>query len=134
MTEFNAFGHKNMLGTHLTTLEFTKDIHLTTKGDCIIGVNSNFSLDELKKLKGKVRIVLCVKDDNEKSTDEFTAEINPDFNHETEMVIRTSDFKDRRTFAINATKAARDIKREIIAKMKDADEVMVISIDEVKRK
>ena len=45
---FHAFGHKNLLGTHKNTLEFTKDKNLTLKGDCIVGVNADFDAGELK--------------------------------------------------------------------------------------
>ena len=39
---FLAFGHKNITANHKTTLEFTKENSVTKKGDCIIGVNSDF--------------------------------------------------------------------------------------------
>jgi hypothetical protein len=33
-----AQGHENILATHKTTLEFTKDKRLSKKGDCIVAV------------------------------------------------------------------------------------------------
>ena len=133
--EFKAKGHKNLLGTHATTLEFTKDTELTLKGDCIIGVKSDFSVEELKKLKGKIKITLSTAkvtgNVSEKESDIITAEINPEFNDDKEMVIRTSDFVDKRTFAINATKAAKDINRELLEKLKDPDAVLEVSINEI---
>jgi hypothetical protein len=35
-----ARGHKKIRGTHRTTFEFTKEAHLTERGDCIIGVRA----------------------------------------------------------------------------------------------
>ena len=132
---FKAKGHKNLLGTHATTLEFTKDLELTLKGDCIIGVKSDFSVEELKKLKGKIKITLSAAkitgNVSEKESDIITAEINPYFNDDREMVIRTSDFTDKRTFAVNATKAAKDINRELIEKLKNPDTELHIKIEEI---
>lgn len=139
--EFKARGHENLLGTHRNTLEFTKDTNLTKRGDCIIGVNTDFSLEELKKLHGKIKIILSVYNSvcnirgeliadelTDRLTDEITAEINEEFNDTHELVIRKTDFKDKRTFAINASKAAKDIKRELIKRLKDPQTIINIQI------
>ena len=47
--KFHAYGHPNILGTHKTTLEFTKDEDLTSNGNCIIGVKADFELSRLKE-------------------------------------------------------------------------------------
>ena len=47
---FTCYGHENIKAKHKTTLEFTKDTEMGLKGDCIVGVNADFSLDKLKKL------------------------------------------------------------------------------------
>lgn len=44
-----AFGHRNLRGTHKTTLEITKAVNVTPKGDCIVAVNANKSLCDLDK-------------------------------------------------------------------------------------
>ena len=41
---FTAYGHKNILATHKTTIEFTKDKELSLKGNCIVGVRADFDL------------------------------------------------------------------------------------------
>ena len=56
----------------------------------------------------------------------INAEINKEFNDDKEMVIRKSDFKDKRTFAIRADKAACDIDREIIERLKNPEEEVEI--------
>jgi hypothetical protein len=122
--KFKVFGHRNLLGTHKTTLEFTKDKELSKRGDCVIGVNSDFSdikdILKFKKVKVKVKI-----DD---LSDELTCDINSDFNDKREIVIRKSDFRSERTLGINADKAAIDIDRRIIEKLKDPNKRMDISI------
>ncbi|MCJ7469295.1 DUF371 domain-containing protein, partial [Candidatus Bathyarchaeota archaeon] len=51
-----AYGHENIQATHKTTLEITKDKHLTKNGDCIIAVAANKSLADLSpKFKEKLR-------------------------------------------------------------------------------
>ena len=44
----------------------------------------------------------------------ITAEINPDFNSDKEMVIRKSDFVSARTFAIKADKAAFELGKGLV--------------------
>ena len=47
-----AFGHENLLCTHNTTIELTKDNHLTKKGDCILGIRASKACTDLnEKLK-----------------------------------------------------------------------------------
>ncbi|MBW3000125.1 DUF371 domain-containing protein [Candidatus Woesearchaeota archaeon] len=114
MYKFHAFGHKNILSTHPTTLEFTKDSEVTKKGNCIVGIKADFSVAELRKFKGKVKISIKV----ESIEDELTAEINPKFNDSHELVIRKSDFISGRTFAIKANKASSDLKKGLVEKFK----------------
>ena len=126
--KFLAFGHKNILGKHWSTVEFTKDKELTKNGDCIIGVDSDFKLSELRqylKKNKKIKIILKVDD----LVDEITAEANPTFYNKHEMVIRRSDYIDQRTFAINASKSAHGISRKLIEKMKDPQQKMEVFLE-----
>ena len=51
---FTCYGHNNVISRHKTTLEFTKDEDLSLKGDCIVGVKADFSLQQLKKFIKKL--------------------------------------------------------------------------------
>lgn len=118
MIKFFSYGHKNILATHKTTLEFTKDKMLSMEGDCIIGVNSDFDLKLLKeflKKNKKINVKIKVDDDAEG----FSCEANPDFNDEHELVIRKTDFNSKRTFGVKADKAAADIDRKIVQKLRE---------------
>ncbi len=128
---FACYGHKNILGTHRNTLEFTHDKELTLKGDCIIGIQANYQLEDfqhLKHLQGK-KIKIIIEVDN--LSDEIIAEYHPSFHHEHEMVFRTSAFTDKRTFAINANKAAINLNRDLIKKMENPQQEMRVTITEI---
>jgi hypothetical protein len=111
--EFSAYGHPNISGKHKTTIEFTKDKKLNVEGDCIIGVNSDFSLESIKEFintkksmnEKSMKIIIIIK---EKKW-EVNAELNPDFDDDKEIVIRKSDFISKRTLGVNADKGAVDL-------------------------
>ena len=122
---FSIFGHENLLGTHKTTLEFTKDKHLTLNGDCIVGVNATFSYDEIMKLvndKDKFKIILKFDD----MVEEINCDVNKDFCDKEEIVIRKSEFISDRTLGINADKAAIDLNRGLINKLKDPNTKIMV--------
>lgn len=125
---FTVHGHKNVLSTHRNTIEFTHDNHLTHKGDCILGVQANYSLEEIQKenFSGKIKIRISV--DN--LSDEVIAYYNPIFADPHEMVIRISNYQDKRTFATRADKAAKDINRKIVERMKDTTSILFVSIEQ----
>lgn len=128
---FHCFGHKNILALHRNTIEFTKESHLTKNGDCILGVKADFDFKELiefiKKSKGKkIKAKIIVGD----YKDEFSFFPNPSFSHPEEMVIRKTDFKSERTLGILCDKSAKDIKREIINKMKEHKTKMEVIYEE----
>lgn len=129
-----CYGHENVKATHRSTLEITREDYLTPRGDCIICIKANKGLrdlgDELKKAlksgkKIKIRIIVDdLVDEIEAFGDERLS-----FENEISMVIRKSDYVDGRTLAIKANKAAKDIKRELVEKLKDPNqEVLVVLI------
>jgi hypothetical protein len=123
--KFTASGHENVLATHSNTLEFTKDTHLTKKGDCIVAVAADYALEEAKKLRDRVKITLRCSGREES----LTATINPEFSDGHEMVIRKSSFACRRTFAINAEKAAADLSRGFVELLKDPEAKVEVVIE-----
>jgi len=120
--KFIAYGHPNILATHKTTLEFTKDKEVSLKGDCIVGVNADFELSKIKQFikntkNNKISIAIQIISKNKKhkkTKEKIFAEINPNFNSDEELVIRKTDFLSDRTFAINADKAAFELDRGLI--------------------
>lgn len=115
---FNAFGHANILATHVKTLEFTKDSDLTTNGDCIVGVNADFELEKLKQFSKKAKLVIQLVRSQELLSQEFKFTINPDFNSAHEIVLRKSMFNSPRTYGFNLNHGASKLRRDIVKELK----------------
>ena len=113
---FAISGHSNVLATHGKTLEFTKDAHLTLRGDCIVGIKAGFSKERLEKFLGMKKVRIVIKAGN--FEDFLTAVPNAGFSSDREMVIRVSDADSERTFAVRGDKAASDLDRHLIAELK----------------
>mgnify|MGYP001617782560 CR=1 FL=1 len=132
--KFNAYGHPNILGMHKTTLEFTKDNELSLNGDCIVGVNADFELKEIKNFiensnNKKISITIKTISKNKKIKDMILAELNLNFSDEKELVIRKTDFVSERTFATKANKAAFDLGRDLIGFLKEKKNKVSIIIE-----
>ena len=66
--KFNAYGHPNISAKHKTTLMLTKEKHLTTKGDCIVGINAEKTLvdmpEAIKRVARKKILQMNSKSEN----------------------------------------------------------------------
>ncbi|TRO45439.1 DUF371 domain-containing protein [Candidatus Bathyarchaeota archaeon] len=123
--EVFANGHKNITATHLATLEITKEVHLSRRGDCIIAVAADKSLTDLSEgfkeslRKPSSKLTLTIE------ANEITAQINahgsPELTltHPSDMVVRKSSYIDDRTLAVNADKAAADLPRKLVEKLRN---------------
>lgn len=118
-----AYGHENILSTHPTTIEITKDKNITEKGNCIIGINATkacFDLNpDLKRfIKSGKKLKIILKVDNLK--DSFYGFGNETLNllDENDMVFRKSNFICDRTVLIRCTKSSSELNRTLIEKLK----------------
>ena len=128
---FKAWGHQNILATHKTTLEFTKDREVSFRGDCIVGIKADFELSKLKEFaKSGSKIKITIKSAN--LTEVIFAEVNPDFDDDKELVIRKTDFNSKRTFAIKSDKAAFDLDRNFVGHLKKENDKIYISLEKLK--
>ena len=123
--EVFATGHKNIAATHLTTLEITKEVCLSQRGDCIIAVAADKSLadlseefkESLRKSNSKLTLII--------EANGITAQINAYgsskliLTHQSDMVVRKSSHIDDRTLAINADKAAAGLPRKLVEKLRN---------------
>lgn len=129
-----GYGHENIRATHKTTLEFTKDTHLSKKGDCIVAVAADKALadlnpefkENLRKPHAKLTILIGVGG----IAEQVNAHGSPQLflTHHTDMVIRKSDYVCSRTLAIHANKAAQDLSRELVEKLKKPQQEVKITL------
>ncbi len=128
--KFYCCGHEKIISAHRNTLEFTKDDHLTEKGDCIIGLKCDFEPDKIRQfIKNKDKIGIMIKANNKK--DMVKANINHAFNNGHEIVIRKSIFVSERTLGINADKAAKDLDKELIKELKNPEAKIEITLKQI---
>ncbi|AIF69712.1 hypothetical protein PAP_06575 [Palaeococcus pacificus DY20341] len=133
MEKIICWGHENVRATHKSTLEFTKEDFLTPRGDCILCINADKGIDDLSeefknalKAGKKLRIRIIV----DELVDEVVAygDERLILEHPFSMVIRKSEYVDGRTLAVRANKAARDIKREIVERLKNPEQKAVVEL------
>ena len=121
---FRAFGHCNVLATHKTTLEVTKDDDITHAGDCIVAVRADFDpvgLSEFARSHKKARIVLACGDLEEV----IHADLNSSFSDDREIVVRMGEYLSPRTFAVHADKSAKYLDRGFVKALRAGSHVEV---------
>jgi hypothetical protein len=120
-----AHGHANVLATHPTTLEITKDAYLSRKGDCIIAVSADKTMSDLDPvLKESLRqegsrISILIEAGGTVETVHARGSSRLILSHPTDFVIRKGSYICNRTLAIHADKAAADLSRTLVKKLKN---------------
>jgi len=129
-----AFGHLNIRGTHKTTFEFTKDSHLTLKGNCVVAVKAS---------KGAIDLSPKFKEQAKKPGSKITVKIRAGrledvavgygdprllLTHPTDLVARKSDFVCERTLMIRSNKAACDFSPEMIQALQNPNQKLKITL------
>jgi len=131
-----ARGHPNVRATHPTTLEITREVHLTPRGDCIVAVGADKAARDLgEAFKEAARrpgaeIIITIEVPSKGLVEVIRARGHPGltFQHPTDMVIRKSDYVCGRTVAILADKAARDLSRELVEALRDPGTEVLIRL------
>jgi hypothetical protein len=122
--KFNAYGHENVVGEHKTTIELTSEDHLTRHGTCIVGVSADIALDQLdqriKRLASSPSTSITLRMWVNGLKEEVTGTGSPGLTYtdSTSMVARTSTYTCGRTLMVNANKAASDLSRDFIDRLK----------------
>jgi len=132
-----ARGHPNVRATHPTTLEITKEEHLTPRGDCIVAVGADKGARDLsEEFKRAARdpnaiITLVIEVPELGLRDVVRARGHPGltFEHPTDLVVRKSDYICGRTVAIRADKAAKDLSRELVRALRDPSTQVLIRLE-----
>ena len=116
----HATGHENVTAEHASTLEVTSDDFLTTAGDCILAIEADTVPAEFgEKFRTACQrsdATITIELEANEHTDRVEARGDPALTHESERsgVVRTSEYVDDRTIAVDADKSARDIDRELV--------------------
>ncbi len=127
-----AFGHANMQATHPTTLMITKEVDLSKQGDCVVAVAADKAVADLsiefKDLLRKPNAKLIIQIDVDGFSELIQAEGNSNLTlvDSVDIVVRKSEFLSGRTLAVRSDKAARDLSRELIGKLKDPKQKVTI--------
>ncbi|UCE43812.1 MAG: DUF371 domain-containing protein [Candidatus Bathyarchaeota archaeon] len=132
--KISAYGHENIRSTHETTFEITKEKALTKRGDCIIAVGATKGVKDLTlKFKGAARndvakITITVEAGG--VTEIVKAKGSPRLllTHPTDLVLRKSDYVCNRTVAIRSDKAASNLSRELIEKLKNPSQKVIVTL------
>jgi hypothetical protein len=127
-------GHENIRATHRTTLEFTKDKHLSKKGDCIIAVATDKALadlspqfkENLRKPNAKLTVLIEAGGIAEQVQAHGSQQLI--LSHPTDAIIRKSSYICGRTLAVRADKAANDLSRELVEKLKNPKQKVKITL------
>ena len=127
-------GHVNVRATHKMTLEFTKDQHLSKMGDCIVAVGIDKAAADLNpefrknlaNASARLTILIEVNGISEKINAHGSSHLT--LTHEKDMVIRKSNYVCNRTLAVSADKTANDLPRNLVAKLKDPNQEVKITL------
>ncbi len=139
-----AYGHPNIRATHRTTLEITREEHLTPRGDCIIGVRADKAAKDLslslKNILKNPDSILVVVIEVDEYRDIVLAQGDPRllFTSNDKIIIRKSNYVEPATIGVKSNKAARDIDRGIIEILRNKPDTVLtmyligLTLDEIK--
>ncbi len=127
-------GHPNVLGTHKTTLEITKDTELTLNGNCILGIgiqSPGFLLSPRLKTMLKLHRQVTIELECDGIKDSFKGWGDPSLilTHPHDLVFRKSEFIDERTILIRCDKSVNDIDRKLIERMKNPNSILSLTFE-----
>jgi hypothetical protein len=127
-------GHKNIRCLHKKTIEITKAVSLSTKGDCIAGVSASKACNDFDRdFKAKLakpgqsvnlEIILGgITFSMRGSTDQRLT-----LSHGHDIVIRKSNYVCPRTLCVLCDKASSDMPRDLVMKLQNPNTVAELKI------
>jgi hypothetical protein len=130
-------GHRNVRCLHDKTIEITKDVSLSTKGDCIAGVSASKACNDFDN-EFKAKLIDIGREVNlEIIAGGMTFRIQGftdgrlTLSHSHDIVIRKSSYICPRTLCVLCDKASSDIPRDLVMKLQDPTTIaeLKISVD-----
>lgn len=118
-------GHRNIRCLHNNTIEITKAVSLSTRGDCIAGVSASKACNDFdKEFKARFsesgrRVNLEIKVDEQIFRMHGLTDQRLTLSHDHDIVIRRSNYICPRTLCVLCNKASLDIPRELVLKLQN---------------
>jgi hypothetical protein len=129
-----GYGHENIQAAHKTTFEITKEAQLSRRGDCIIAVSADKTMTDFSsEFKEKLReenAKIAIRIETGDIVEVVNAFGSPQLilKHPIDMVARKSNYICNRTLAIQADKAACDLSRKLVEKLKNPKQRVKITL------
>ena len=120
-----ASGHPEIMATHSMTLEITKRIHLTKRGDCIIATSASKGCSdlspELSQLmrNNETQLTITIEAGGRSETIRGRGDTKLTLTHPTDLVARKSNYTCNRTIMVHANRSASDLDREFVKTLRD---------------
>jgi len=127
----HAKGHRNILATHKTTLQITRDIQISKRADCVVAVAADKSLRDLTSAvktalsSNTAKMRLTIEAGHMSEVIMGSGNINLSLSDTHDMVVRKSPFTSGRTLMVGANKAARDLDRTFVEKLKKPEDIII---------
>ncbi len=129
-----AHGHRLVKAEHRTTFEITRDEFLTEQGDCIIALGADKAAADLHVDFKRVarmedaEITIIIEADGLSEVVKAKGDPRLSFIDSNSMVVRRSMYICGRTIAVKADKAAADLSRSLIERIKDPSQKIKITL------
>lgn len=129
-----AWGHPRIRASHRTTLEITKDTHLTDAGDCIVATNASKGAADLapefsRLIKNDTtRVTLTIRTASLAEAITGRGDKRLMLSHPTDLVARKSRYICPRTLMIQADRSASDLSREFVKALRDRSSRIMVEI------
>jgi len=129
-----ARGHPNIRATHKTTLEITREPEVTLRGDCIVGVKADKAAADLDPifretmLRQDALLVAVIEVEGVRDVVLALGSPNLILTDPRKLIIRKSNFVEPATLGIKSNKAAGDLDRILVEKLKSESSLIVIKL------
>jgi hypothetical protein len=130
----SAYGHEKILATHKSTFEITKEESLSYRGNCIIAVKADKSVFDLSKdfkelaKSSKALIKVELEVDGLKEIVYGKGNEKLSFLNLKDLVVRKSSYICGRTLMILSNKAAIDLSRELIKRLRNPNQKIEVTL------
>lgn len=131
---FQASGHPEIRANHRTTLEITKDTHVTRKGDCIVAICASKGAADLspelsRLLKNdSTRVTITIRAAGQTATLTGRGDRRLTLTHPSDLVARKSKYVCNRTVMVEADKSASDLSREFVRTLRDPSSEITVQL------